>query len=80
MLKKNITNVTIKDAPYELDNCYIATQMLTYGEVISGYVRRGYIKDTHVEKWFEIPPNIEQHPYFAQQNQIWPLLRACICR
>ena len=27
-VEKNITNVTIKDAPYELDNCYIATQML----------------------------------------------------
>ena len=48
-VEKTITNVTIKDAPYELDNCYIATQMLKYGEVIPGSVRRGYIKDTHVE-------------------------------
>ena len=43
MLKKNITNVTIKDAHYELDNCYfIATQMLKYGEVIPRSVCPGY--------------------------------------
>ena len=48
-VEKTITNVTIKDAPYELDNCYIATQMLKCGEVIPGSLRRGYIKDTHVE-------------------------------
>jgi hypothetical protein len=33
------TNVTIKD---ELENYYI-TQMLKYGELIPGSVRRGYI-------------------------------------
>ena len=45
-LKKTTTNVTIKDAPYELDNCYIATQMLKYGEIIPGSVRRGYMLRT----------------------------------
>jgi hypothetical protein len=49
VVEENITNITIKNAPYELDNCYIAAQMLKYGEVIPGSVRRGYIKDTHVE-------------------------------
>jgi hypothetical protein len=33
-VEKTITNVTIKDVSYELGNCYIATQMLKYGEVI----------------------------------------------
>ena len=48
-VEKTMTNVSIKDAPYELDNSYIATQMLKYGEVIPGSVRRAYIKYTHVE-------------------------------
>lgn len=48
-VEKTITNVTIKDAPYEVSDCYIATQMLKYGEVIPGSVRRGYIKGTNIE-------------------------------
>ena len=40
-VEKTITNVTIKDAPYEVSDCYIATQMMKYGEVIPGSVRRG---------------------------------------
>ena len=39
----------IKDAPYEVSDCYIATQMMKYGEVIPGSVRRGYIKGTNIE-------------------------------
>jgi hypothetical protein len=27
VVEENITNITIKNAPYELDNCYIAAQM-----------------------------------------------------
>ena len=48
-IKKPITNVTIKDAPYEVSDCYIATHMMKYGEVIPGSVRRGYIKGTNIE-------------------------------
>ena len=48
-VEKTITNVTIKDAPYEVSDCYIATQMMKYGEAIPGSVRRGYIKGTHIE-------------------------------
>jgi hypothetical protein len=40
---------TIKDAPYEVSDSYIATQMMKYGEVIPGSVRRGYIKGTNIE-------------------------------
>ena len=48
-VEKTITNVTIKDAPYEVSDCYIAKQMMKYGEVIPGSVRRGYIKGTNIE-------------------------------
>jgi hypothetical protein len=48
-VEKTITNVTIKDAPYEVSDCYIATQMMKYGEVIPGSVRRGHIKGTNIE-------------------------------
>lgn len=43
-VEKTITNVTIKDASYELDNCYIATQMLIYSEVIPGSELRSICK------------------------------------
>ena len=48
-VEKTITNVTIKDVSYELENCYIATQMLKYGEVIPGSELRSYMQDTLVE-------------------------------
>ena len=35
-VERNITNVTVKDLPYEVDDCYVATQMLRYGQVIPG--------------------------------------------
>ena len=37
-VEKTITNVTIKDAPYGVSDCYIATQMMKYREVIPGSV------------------------------------------
>ncbi|CAC5420478.1 CNBP [Mytilus coruscus] len=48
-VEKSITHVTIKDAPYELDDCYIGTQMLRFGQVVPGSVKRGYIKGTDIE-------------------------------
>jgi hypothetical protein len=48
-VEKTITNVTIKDAPFEVSDCYIATQMMKYGEIIPESVRRGYIKGTNIE-------------------------------
>ena len=35
--------------PYEVQNCFVATQMLRYGQVIPDSVRRGYIKGTNIE-------------------------------
>ena len=48
-VEKTITNVTIKDMPYEVQNCFVATKMLRYGQVIPESVRRGYIKGTNIE-------------------------------
>ena len=48
-VEKTITNVTVKDLPYELDNCFVATQMLKYGAVIPGSVKRGKIKGTEID-------------------------------
>ncbi|CAG2229241.1 CNBP [Mytilus edulis] len=44
-----ITNITIKDLPYELNDCYLATQMLQYGKVVPGSVQRGYIRGKNIE-------------------------------
>ncbi|CAG2214473.1 CNBP [Mytilus edulis] len=44
-----ITHVTIKDAPYELDNLYIVAQMLRFGKVVPGSLKRGVIKGTNIE-------------------------------
>ncbi|VDI82974.1 F-box and WD-40 domain protein 5 [Mytilus galloprovincialis] len=44
-----ITNITIKDLPYELNDCYLATQMLQYGKVVPGSVKRGYIRGKKIE-------------------------------
>ena len=44
-----ITNVTIKDAPYELGDSYIIHYMKDYGEVIEHSVRRGKVRGTDIE-------------------------------
>ncbi|CAC5418334.1 CNBP [Mytilus coruscus] len=48
-VESSITHVTIKDAPYKLDNCYICTQMLRFGKVVPGSIKRGVIKGTNIE-------------------------------
>ena len=48
-VEKTITNVTVKDLPYEIDDCYVATQMLKFGAVVPGSVKRGKIKGTDID-------------------------------
>ncbi|CAG2234729.1 CNBP [Mytilus edulis] len=48
-VEKSITHVTIKDAPYELDDRYIVAQMIRFGQIVPGSVKRGYIKGTKIE-------------------------------
>ena len=44
-----ITNVTIKDAPFELSDSYILHRIQIYGDIIENSVRRGKIKGTEIE-------------------------------
>ena len=44
-----ITNVTIKDAPFEMSDTVILQQMGRFCEVVSGSVVRGKIRSTSIE-------------------------------
>ena len=44
-----VTNVTIKDAPYELSDSYILHHLNIYGDVVENSLRRGTIKGTSIE-------------------------------
>ena len=44
-----ITNVTINDAPYELDDLFLIEHLRKYGEVIENSLRRGKIRGTEIE-------------------------------
>ena len=46
---KQLTNVTIKDIPYEISDTFIATNMTKFGQVIEGSFKRGVIKYTNIE-------------------------------
>ncbi|XP_062585155.1 uncharacterized protein LOC134246823 [Saccostrea cucullata] len=46
---KQITNVTIKDAPIELPDTFITTNMMQYGQVVAGSIKHGTIKNTSIE-------------------------------
>jgi hypothetical protein len=48
-IDKNVTNVTIKDAPCEVSDQFLATHMSKYGQVINGSMKRGVIKGTTIE-------------------------------
>lgn len=45
---KTITNVTIKDAPYELKDQFIVSSLMKYGQVTHGSMRPGRIKGTDI--------------------------------
>ncbi|KAK3102824.1 hypothetical protein FSP39_014202 [Pinctada imbricata] len=42
-VEKEITNVTIKDAPYEMSDSVICSFMTKYGEVVPGSIRHGQV-------------------------------------
>ena len=44
-----ITNVTIKDAPYELADSFLIHHMKSFGEVIEHSLRRGKVRGTEIE-------------------------------
>ena len=48
-VEKEVTNITIKDAPVELSDLTLCTYMGQYGEVVQGSIKRGTIKGTDIE-------------------------------
>ena len=48
-VEKQVTNITMKDAPCELSNQVICAFMQKIGEVVQGSLRRGMIKGTNIE-------------------------------
>ncbi|CAG2188893.1 unnamed protein product [Mytilus edulis] len=48
-VEKEVTHVTIKDAPVELGDLSICTFMRQYGEVVQDSIKRGTIRGTNIE-------------------------------
>ena len=48
-VEKILTNVTIKDAPYELSDYFLIEHMRKYGDVVENSLRRGKIHGTEIE-------------------------------
>ena len=46
---KIVTNVTIKDAPFELSDQFLIHYMKSYGEVVEHSIKRGKIRGTEIE-------------------------------
>lgn len=46
---KIVTNVTIKDAPFELSDTFLLEHLKVYGDVIENSLRRGKIRGTDIE-------------------------------
>ena len=46
---KQLTNITIKDLPYELTDQFLATHPAKFGQVVDGSIKRGYIRETTIE-------------------------------
>ena len=48
-VEKILTNVTIKDAPYELSDYFLIEHMRKFGDVVENSLRRGKIRGTEIE-------------------------------
>ena len=48
-VSRSATKVTIKDAPYEMDDADVKSTIRNYGEVVEGSRRRGKVRGTNVE-------------------------------
>ena len=62
---KNITSVTIKEAPLELDDLVITTTLKQYGTITHGSLTRGKIKGTNIEngtRYLDIEDAVEDIP------------------
>ena len=48
-IEKEITNISMKDAPVTLGDITICTYMSQFGDVVQGSIKRGTIKGTSIE-------------------------------
>ena len=48
-IEQSLTNVTIKDAPIEMDDNIIATMLQPFGNIIPGSIKRGKMRGTEIE-------------------------------
>ena len=48
-VEKILTNVTIKDAPYELSDYFLIEHLRKFGDVVENSLRRGKIRGTEIE-------------------------------
>ena len=64
----NVTNVTIKDAPFELPNDELITTLSTYGNVVRRSMRMGTIKGTQVKTGTRYVEIIDVDRHRSPQN------------
>ena len=46
---RSITHVTVKDAPYEMNDMVVTSALAAYAEVVKCSIRRGKVKDSEIE-------------------------------
>lgn len=46
---KPVMNVTVKDAPFEMDDVVIATALARFGSVVQGSIKRGTVRGTEIQ-------------------------------
>ena len=46
---RSVTNVTVKDAPYEMPDDEVIVALADHGNVVEGSIRRGKVKHTNIE-------------------------------
>ena len=66
---KNITNVTIKGSPLEMEDSVITSALGQYGNVVQGSLVRGTIKDTYIKNgtgYLDIENAVEDIPVETQ--------------
>ena len=48
-VSRSSTKVTIKDAPYEMDDADVISKLRNFGEIVEGSMRRGKVRGTNIE-------------------------------
>ena len=48
-VSRSSTKVTIKDAPYEMDDADVISKLRNFAEIVEGSMRRGKVRGTNIE-------------------------------